>query len=152
MAAIEYGSYYWCVILSGKDANTPGESVHLHADSVAVDSTGTLLFKSAGRRPAGTEPEQESNKDKKDDKKAYEKDDKDDDKNGEKGKSEKDNDEGGMIYMAFAPGTWRVFYAAKLRDGSPASVEHWNAANGNPEIEVLVPGNAGAAGYPPRNQ
>ena len=54
--------------------------------------------------------------------------------------------------MAFAPGTWRVFYAAKLRDGSPASVEHWNAANGNTEIEVLVPGNAGAAGYPPRNQ
>lgn len=141
MAAIEYGSYYWCVILNGKDANTPGESVHLHADSVAVDPTGTLIFKSAGRRPAGTEPKQEPDKGKKDD------------NNEEKGKSEKGNDESGMIYMAFAPGTWRVFYAAKLQDGSPASVEHWNAANGNPEIEVLVPADAGAAaGYPPRNQ
>ena len=151
MAAIEYDSYYWCVVLNGKDANTLGESVHLHPDNVAVDSTGTLLFKSAGRRPAGTEPEQQSDKDKKNDKKAYEKGE-EDNKKGEKGKSETGNSESGMTYMAFAPGTWRIFYAAKLHDGSPASVEHWNAANGNPEIEVLVPGNAGAAGYPPRNQ
>jgi hypothetical protein len=43
MAAIEYGSDYWCIILNGKDANTPGKSIHLHADSVAVDPTGTPL-------------------------------------------------------------------------------------------------------------
>lgn len=151
MAAIEYGSYYWCVVLNGKDANTPGESVHLHADIVAIDPTGTLLFKSAGRRPAGTEPIQPSDKDKKDGSKAaYEKDEKND-KNSEKEKSGNGDKESGMIYMAFAPGTWRVFYAAKLQDGSPASVEHWNAANGNPEIETLVPAASGAAGYPPRN-
>lgn len=123
--------------------------------SMRIVSRSTRPERYFSKAPAGVQPvpsrsriqqRQEGGK------KAYEKDDKDDDKNGEKGKSEKDNDEGGMIYMAFAPGTWRVFYAAKLRDGSPASVEHWNAANGNPEIEVLVPGNAGAAGYPPRNQ
>src|ERR1700751_652028 len=84
MASIEYGSYYWCVVLNGKDAHTPGESVHLHADTVAVDPTGTLLFKSAGRRQAGTEPTQPSDKEKKDDKKpGYEKDEKSDN-NGEK--------------------------------------------------------------------
>jgi len=49
MAAIEYGSYYCCVVLNGKGPNTPAESVHLHADNVAIDPTGTLLFKSAGR-------------------------------------------------------------------------------------------------------
>jgi hypothetical protein len=126
MAAIEYGSYYWCVVLNGKDANTPGESVHLHADTVAVDPTGTLLFKSAGRRLAGTEPTQPSDKEKEDDKKAaYEKDEKNDnDKDGEKGNSENSDKHSGMTYMAFAPGTWRVFYAAKLQDRTPASVEH----------------------------
>jgi hypothetical protein len=149
MAAIEYGSYYWCVVLNGKEPNTPGESVHLHADTVAVDPTGTLLFKSAGRRQAGTEPIQQSEKENKDDKKAaYEKDEKNE-KDGDKGKSENTDKECGMIYMAFAPGTWRVFYAAKLKDGAPASVEHWNATNGNPKIESVVPANAGAAGYPP---
>jgi len=150
MAAIEYGSYYWCVVLDGKDGDTPRESVHLHADGVAVDPTGTLVFKSAGRRAAGTEPEQQSEK--KDEKKSSgsEKDGKDE-KDGSEGKSKTGGDEGGggMIYMAFAPGTWRIFYAAKLQDGSPASVEHWNAANGSPEIEALVPADSGAVGYPP---
>jgi len=53
MAAIEYGSYYWCVILNGKEQNVPGESVFLHADELAIDPTAALIFKSAGRRPAG---------------------------------------------------------------------------------------------------
>ena len=84
MAAIEYGSYYWCVVLNGKDRDTPRESVHLHADSVAVDPTGTLVFKSAGRRAAGTEPEQQSEKKEEKKSASSEKD----------GKGEKDGGEG----------------------------------------------------------
>jgi hypothetical protein len=60
MAAIEYGSYYWCVILNGKEPNVPGESVFLHADELAMDAAGALIFKSAGRRPAGAEPKQQN--------------------------------------------------------------------------------------------
>ena len=52
MAAIEYGSYYWCVILNGKDANAPGESVHLHADSVALTRPERYFSKA----PAGVQP------------------------------------------------------------------------------------------------
>ena len=55
-----------------------------------------------------------------------------------------------MIYLAFAPGTWKVVYAAKLQDGSPASVEHWNAPGGNGELPKEVPPNSGAAGFPTR--
>jgi len=64
-------------------------------------------------------------------------------------KAEGDNKEGSMIYMAFGPGTWRVVYAAKLQDGSPAVVEHWNAANGSPELSAVVPSDSGAKGYAP---
>ena len=55
-----------------------------------------------------------------------------------------------MIHMAFAAGTWRIFYAAKLQDGSPASVEHWNSANGKPDLPSVVPANSGATDYPAR--
>jgi hypothetical protein len=137
MAAIEYGSYYWCVILNGKDLNVPGESVFLHADELTTDPTGALIFKSAGRRPAGTEPGRQ------------------DGKNGDKGSSDNEKSEpsgdakqASMIYMAFAAGTWRTVYAAKLQDGTPASVEHWNAVNGNAGLSNLVPANSGAAGNP----
>ena len=53
MSAIEYGSYYWCVLLNGKDNDKLGDSIHLHADDMAVDGSGNLIFKSAGRRPGG---------------------------------------------------------------------------------------------------
>lgn len=140
VAAIEYGSYYWCVVLNGKELNVPGESIHLHADELAMDPTGALIFKSAGRRPAGSQP-------------AQEKDDQNRDKNSgnaDKGdKAEGNNKEGSMIYMAFGPGTWRVVYAAKLQDGSPALVEHWNAANGSRELSAAMPSDSGAKGYTP---
>jgi hypothetical protein len=125
MAAIEYGSYYWCVVLSEKEPGSPSESIHLHADEIAIDPTGTLTFKSMGRRPAGTEPGQNEQK------------------NGEKpgaAADSKKEDKGGehssMIYFALAPGSWKLVYAAKLQDGSPASVEHWNAANGSDPVTV----------------
>jgi|SRR5580704_13060526 hypothetical protein len=151
MAAIEYGSYYWCVILNGKEPNVPGESVFLHADDMAMEPTGALVFKSAGRRPAGTEPKQndEKNGDKGSSKaEGKEKDnDKDNDKNSKK---EGEGKAGGMIYLAFAPGSWRTVYAAKLQDGAPALVEHWNSANGNPGLSSVVPANSGAVGFPIR--
>ena len=59
MAAIEYGSYYWCVILHGKEPKLPGDSIHLHADEISIDPAGSLIFTSAGRRPAGAEPKQQ---------------------------------------------------------------------------------------------
>ena len=136
MAAIEYGSYYWCVILNGKEANTSGETTYLHADEMSIDPTGTLIFQSAGRRPAGTEPQQQN------------------EKQGDKepSKDEKDSQNNKkpnmMTYVAFAPGTWRVVYAAKLQDGYPASVEHWNTP-GAPGLSAIVPPNSGAVGYPP---
>src|SRR5580658_9395980 len=108
MAAIEYGSYYWCVILNGKEQNVPGESVFLHADELALDPTGALIFKSAGRRPAGAEPQQNNGKNG----------DKNSAKNDQRGKDEEKDDkdskdggedkEGSMIYLAFAPGSWRT--------------------------------------------
>src|SRR5579872_5196188 len=106
MSAIEYGSYYWCVILNGKQPNESGESVHLHADDMSIDSNGTLAFKSAGRRPAGGEPPRANGNEKEDNKKS-DKEKKDDQKN-------QDDKSPGMIYVAFAPGSWRVVYAAKL--------------------------------------
>jgi hypothetical protein len=115
MSAIEYGSYYWCVILSEKAPGAPPETVHLHADQVVIDPTGALNFLSKGRRPAGTEPSNAGAK-----------------PNGnpptEAKKDEKAAQSGSMIYFSLAPGTWKLVYAAKLQDGSPASVEHWNAA------------------------
>jgi len=138
MAAIEYGSYYWCVILNGKEANTSGESAFLHADEMSIDPTGTLIFKSVGRRTAGTEPQQQDEKQQSDT--APDKDEKD---------SQNKKPNAMMIYMTFAPGTWRMVYAAKLQDGFPASVEYWNTPGGSGP-SALVPPNSGAVGYPPR--
>jgi hypothetical protein len=118
MAAIEYGSYYWCVILNGKEPNVPGESVFLHADELALDPAGALIFKSAGRRPAGAEPKQPNGKHSDKDSSENEKNEREDDKNGKGGG---DGKEARMIYMAFAAGSWRSVYAAKLQDGAPAS-------------------------------
>jgi hypothetical protein len=100
---------------------------------MSIDPTGTLIFRSAGRRPAGTEPKQH------------------DEQDGEKGTGQDEHDgqinkPNSMIYVAFAPGSWRVVYAAKLQDGYPASVEHWNTP-GAPGLTALVPPNSGAAGY-----
>ena len=117
MSAIEYGSYYWCVVLSEKAPGAPAETVHLHADQVVIDPTGALNFLSKGRRPAGAEPSNAEGK-----------------PNGnppaEGKKDEKAAPAGSMIYFSLAPGTWKLVYAAKLQDGSPASVEHWNATAG----------------------
>jgi hypothetical protein len=150
MSAIEYGSYYWCVVLNATEQNPAGESVHLHADEVAVDGAGCLVFKSAGRRPAGTDPkkqkdnaaEQDGGTDAGEEKEPKE------DKEGEGAKNEK---KGAMIYVAFAPGTWKAFFAAKLQDGTPASIEHWNNATANRPGATIVPPNSGAAGYIPKN-
>jgi hypothetical protein len=54
-----------------------------------------------------------------------------------------------MIYFALAAGSWKLVYAAKLQDGTPASVEHWSSVEGRPE-HAPVPANAGAADFPPR--
>jgi hypothetical protein len=137
MSAIEYGSYYWCVVLNGSNGHEPGTSgelIYLHADEMAVDPTGSLTFTSAGRRPAGTEPQQDDQKENG----------KSGGSGGEKGEK-KSSEKIGMIYVAFAPGTWKVAYAAKLQDGSPASVEHWNGADGR----AADGGGAGARGYIP---
>jgi hypothetical protein len=149
MAAIEYGSYYWCVILNGKEPNVPGESVFLHADELALDPAGALIFKSAGRRPAGAEPKQPNGKHSDKDSSENEKNEREDDKNGKGGG---DGKEARMIYMAFAAGSWRSVYAAKLQDGAPALVEHWNAVNGNPGLSSLLPANSGAVGLPSGEQ
>jgi hypothetical protein len=134
MAASEYGSYYWCVLLNGESANSDGQTIHLHADQVAIDSNGALTFRSAGRRPAGAEPNQQDDKSEED----Y------------KSKAKSDGKEGSekteMIYVAFAPGSWKVMFAAKLRDGSPASIEHWSEADGSPR-NGGIPASAGAAGF-----
>jgi len=147
MAAIEYGSYYWCVILNSVNREGPEQSVHLHSDTVEVDSNGTLLFKSAGRRPAGGEPKQNNSNEKGSEKNAQGG---EDEKSPKEEKDGKGGEKGDMIYMAFAAGTWRVFYAAKLQDGSPASVEHWNSANGKPDLSSPAPQNSGATDYPAR--
>lgn len=132
MSAIEYGSYYWCVVLSEQAPGAPAETVHLHADQVVIDPTGALNFLSKGRRPAGTEPSNAESK-----------------PNGnppaEGKKDEKAAPAGSMIYFSLAPGTWKLVYAAKLQDGSPASVEHWNAATG--AAGAAFPQNSGPADY-----
>ena len=151
MSAIEYGSYYWCVVLNGSEQDVAGESVHLHADEVTVDSSGCLVFKSAGRRPAGAEPKQHTD---------GQPDEKDSSKNGNEEKDSKEGQQEGdgkgekkanMIYVAFGPGTWKVFFAAKLQDGTPASIEHWNNAGSNRFNTSVVPPNSGAVGYLPKN-
>jgi hypothetical protein len=135
MPASEYGSNYWCVMLEGTNDGRPGDSVHLHADSVAIDPVGTLTFTSLGRRAAGADPKKTEQKDNGQSKGGE-----------EKGEGKEGNRQNGTIYMAFAPGTWRVMYAAKLQDGSPASVEHWNASDGKPE-QTFVPAHSGAEGF-----
>jgi hypothetical protein len=138
MSASEYGSNYFCVMLESAAENRPGDSVLLHADSIDIDASGTLKFTSLGRRPVGTDPHaQDKGKDAKSQDNGAEK---AESKDGKEGKQE------GMIFMAFAPGTWRVVYAAKLQDGTPASVEHWNASNGRPEL-ATVPPRSGAEGF-----
>jgi hypothetical protein len=141
MAASEYGSNYFCVMLEPTEENRAGDSVHLHADTIEIDRAGTLKFTSLGRRPVGADPTLESNK----------KDGKSPDGSGEKaeskeGKSGAENKQSGTIFMAFAAGSWRIVYAAKLQDGAPASVEHWNAPSGKPEL-AAVPARSGAEGF-----
>jgi hypothetical protein len=135
MSAIEYGSYYWCVVLQGKEDNKPGESIYLHADDIAIGPTGALTFRSAGRRPAGSEPKLQN---------ARQQEDKEPN---EDGKGQQDDKNSGMIYIAFAPGTWKVVYAAKLQDGAPASVEHWNSASRSEGVAAVVPPDSGAVGF-----
>jgi hypothetical protein len=136
MAAIEYGSFYWCVILNGNEANGAEESIHLHADSVTVEANGGLTFHSLGRRPAGTAPKDDGSG------KGFAKAEKP--KTEEAPQTENKTPNEPMVYMAFARGTWRIFYAAKLQDGSPASVEHWNRGNASTNVPESVPRNSGA--------
>jgi hypothetical protein len=145
MSASEYGSNYFCVMLEATEDGRPGDSVLLHADSIDIDASGTLKFASLGRRPVGADPRaQDKTKDGKSEEAGAEK---GESKEGEKQGRPQDS----MIFMAFAAGTWRVVYAAKLQDGTPASVEHWNASNGKPEL-AAVPARSGAEGFaPPRN-
>jgi hypothetical protein len=116
MAAIEYGSYCWRMILNGKEQSVPGESVLLLADELAIDRAAAFIFKSAGRRPAGAEPQQNNGKNSaknsaKNDQKGN--DDEKDDKHSKDGAKDKEES---MIYLAFAPGSWSTVYAAKLQD------------------------------------
>jgi len=140
MSASEYGSNYFCVLLEPSEENRPGDSVLLHADAIDIDASGTLKFTSLGRRAVGADPHAQNKT----------KEAKSQDNGAEKAES-KDGKEGkqqdGMIYMAFAPGTWKIVYAAKLQDGAPASVEHWNL-DGKSEAPSVVPPNSGAAGVP----
>jgi len=132
MSAIEYGSFYWCVVLKEKEPGYPSETIHPHADEIAIDQTGALTLISRGRRPAGANPERA-------DQVAGA-------NGGDQGKKQESAGEHpGMIYFALAPGTWKIAYAAKLQDGSPASVEHWTSTNGTPT--AVSPQNAGASGY-----
>ncbi len=151
MSAIEYGSYYWCVVLNGTEQDAAGETLHLHADEVAVDPTGCLVFKSAGRRPAGADPKHQSdgNSGEKDSSKNGN--DEKDFKEGQEAGEREGEKKGNMIYVAFGPGTWKVFFAAKLQDGTPASIEHWNNAGTNRFNTSVVPPNSGAAGYIPKS-
>jgi hypothetical protein len=149
MSASEYGSNYFCVMLEPAEENRAGDSVLLHADSIDIDASGTLKFTSLGRRPVGSDPRApDKTKEAKSQDNGAEKAESKDGKGGKEGQQE------GMIFMAFAPGTWRVVYAAKLQDGTPASVEHWNASNGSngkPEL-AAIPARSGAEGFAqPRN-
>lgn len=48
-----------------------------------------------------------------------------------------------------AHGKW--LYAAKLQDGLPASVEHWNDPEGRDvAVPPAAPLNTGVRGYPPQ--
>ena len=91
MSAIEYGSYYWCVLLNnernGEHGQQAEESIYLHADEMSIEG-GTLTFKSAGRRAAGTDPKSRN----------------DSGGNGE-GKPKESSENKEMIYIAFAPGS-----------------------------------------------
>jgi hypothetical protein len=162
MAAIEYGSYYWGVILTGLEPNVPGETVYLHADGMKIDATGALTFTSAGKRPAGAWPEQMKDADgksavanghgnaqaEKDEGKSAK------DEAGQNGAAKdaggKDSakdagaEKSGTVYVAFAPGTWRSVFAALLSDGSPASVEHWTAFGGKQMLPTIVSPGAAA--------
>ena len=88
MSAIEYGSYYWGVVLRGEGQQGIGQTVHLHADQMKIDPAGALVFTSAGRRVPGTPPGQETASDKKDSKQPAAHDDKDS-KDAKKGDDEK---------------------------------------------------------------
>ncbi len=145
MSAIEYGSYYWGVVLRAEGQQGIGQTVHLHADQMKIDPVGALVFTSAGRRAAGTTAGHDpaADKDGKDSKTAPAHDAKDSTE-AKKGDDEK---AGGaeLIYVAFAPGTWTTVYAAKLQDGLPASIEHWTSFDGKDQITETVGANAGAA-------
>jgi hypothetical protein len=134
MSAIEYGSYYWCVVLRERDNEKEGGSIHLHADHMSIDDSGNLIFKSLGRRPAGMDPKKQQ-------------DGATDGKPAEKVEKSDGNNE--MIYFAVASNTWKLAYAAKLQDGSPASVEHWTDAEGRGSVPPCIPVNTGAREYPP---
>jgi hypothetical protein len=135
MPALEYGSYYWCVLLAGDNEAQP-DSIHLHADEMSIEG-GSLIFKSSGRRPAGTDPNAEASNSKGSDS-----------GNGDlKEKSKEGSDSKNMIYVAFAPGSWKMVYAAKLQDGSPASIEHWGKAPAGGLEADRAPRDAGAVGY-----
>jgi hypothetical protein len=150
MPAIEYGSFYWCVVLNGKNGEET-EYVHLHSDEIAIEANGSLTFRSVGRRAAGTEP-------KKADEKPEDKKHEQASNNGDQGAtSEKGEKEGGdgkeqkpgnMIYVSFAPGSWKAVYAAKLQDGSPVSIEHWNMKHEKDGDAVGLYPNSGACGIP----
>jgi hypothetical protein len=147
MPAIEYGSYYWGVVLHAEGQQGIGQTVHLHADQMKIDPAGALLFTSAGRRTAGTAPGADGgdNKDAKQEGAKVDKaaaDAKDQKKGDDKPK------EGEVVYVAFAPGTWKSVFAAKLQDGQPASIEHWNSFDGKNQLTEAVNANAGAAGVP----
>jgi hypothetical protein len=88
--------------------------VHPHADGLAIEANGALIFPSSGRRPAGAQPKHEDIHDS----------DKGKENKGNKDNKDRSEKVESMIYMAFAPGTWRLVFAAKLQDRSPASVEH----------------------------
>jgi len=142
MAAIEYGSNYFCVMLEATQEGRAGDTVLLHADSIDIDAAGTLKFTSLGRRAPGADPEaQDKNKNGQAPQNAqqYGGGAKAESQDGKDGKASAPKASDGMIFMAFAPGTWRVVYAAKLQDGAPASVEHWNASSGKPEIAAVSP-------------
>jgi hypothetical protein len=159
MSAIEYGSYYWGVILTGLEPNVPGETVYLHADAMKIDATGALTFTSAGKRPAGAWPDQEKTDGKSsagngnsnaqagkpEEKSAKDEAGKDGGgKDGKDGAKEGGGEKSGIVYMAFAPGTWRSVFAALLSDGSPASVEHWTAFGGKQMLPTIVAPDAAA--------
>ncbi len=110
MAAIEYGSFYWCVVLKEREPGAPAETIHLHADGVAVEPTGALTFVSKGRRPAGTEPES------------------DDRQNGHVaatgGSGGKTSEPAAMIYFAVAP----RLVEARLRRQTPGWISRLRRA------------------------